>query len=78
MGDSDHEERRKGTRRKPSKTRLLDDRRAGPGRRIWARRTSTEEVDEDRRKGKRREGESRRSGKARRQEERRKGDRCLD
>ncbi|MCH7892650.1 MAG: hypothetical protein IH921_14215 [Gemmatimonadetes bacterium] len=78
MGDSDHEERRKSTRRKPSKTRLLDDRRAGPGRRIWARRTATEDVDEERRKGAQRAGEPRRSGKLRRQEERRKGDRRLD
>ena len=41
MDDSDHKERRKGTRRRANKTRLLDDRRAGPGRRIWARRAET-------------------------------------
>ena len=32
MDDSGHEERRKGSRRQGSKKRLLDDRRAGPGR----------------------------------------------
>ncbi len=78
MGDSDHEETRKGDRRDPSKRRLLDDRRAGPGRRIWARRAADEEVDEERRKGERRGGASRRSGKLRREGERRKGDRRLD
>ena len=78
MDDSGNEERREGSRWKPSKRRLLDDRRAGPGRRIWARRSSTEEVEVERRKGERQEGTPRRSGEVRRAEERRKGDRRLD
>ncbi len=78
MDDSDREERRKAERRVGDRRELPRERRAGPGRRIWIRRSSTEDVSEERRKGDRREGEARRSGDIRRVEKRRKGDRRLD
>ena len=78
MDDSDREERRKGERRVEDRRELPRERRAGPGRRIWIRRSSTEDVSEERREGDRREGEARRSGDIRRSEKRRKGDRRLD
>ncbi len=78
MDDSGHKERRKGVRRRGNETRLLDDRRAGPGRRIWARRASDEEVSEERREAERRSDVSRRSGKLRRKGERRGSDRRHD
>lgn len=62
MGDSDHEEGRKEERRADDRRQLPRDRRAGPGRRIWIRRFSTEEVDEERRESDRRSGEPRRGG----------------
>ncbi len=78
MDDSDHEEGRKEERRVAERRELPRERRAGPGRRIWISRSSTEEVEVERRKGDRRSGESRRSGDLRRTEKRRKGDRRLD
>ena len=78
MADSDREERREAERRVGDRRELPRDRRAGPGRRIWIRRSSTEDVSEERREGDRREGEARRSGNIRRVEKRRKGDRRLD
>ena len=78
MGDSDREERRKEEQLGAERRELPRDRRAGPGRRIWIRRSSSEEVSDEKRKGHRRSGESRRSGNLRRAEERRKGDRRLD
>ena len=78
MGDSDREERRKEQQRGAERRELPRDRRAGPGRRIWIRRSSSDEVSEERREGDRRSGESRRGGTLRRAEERRKGDRRLD
>ena len=78
MDDSDREERRKEEQRVGDRRELPRERRAGPGRRIWIRRSSTEDVSEERRKGDRREGETRRSGDLRRKEKRRKGDRRLD
>jgi hypothetical protein len=70
-------ERRRGERRTVD-TRAPRERRAGPGRRIWIRRDSEEEVDEEKREVERREGTSRRSGDLRRKDQRRKGDRRLD
>ena len=76
MDDSD-EERRKGERRIKD-TRSPPARRAGPGRRIWIRRNSEEEVEEDKREGEQRSETPRRSGDMRRKDKRRKGDRRLD
>ena len=78
MGDSDQEKGRKEERRVADRRQLPRERRAGPGRRIWIRRSSTEEVDEEKREGDRRSGESRRGGQMRRSDKRRKGDRRLD
>lgn len=78
MGDSDHEKGRKEERRVADRRQLPRERRAGPGRRIWIRRSSAEEVDEERRRDDLRSGEPRRSGQQRRTEKRRKGDRRLD
>ena len=77
MEDFDQDKRRRKSRRKASR-RILDERRAGPGRRIWARRAEAEEVAKNLRDGERREGTPRRSGDLRRADERRKGDRRLD
>ena len=76
MDDSD-EERREGERRIKD-TRSPRVRRAGPGRRIWIRRNSEDEVDEDKREGEQRSEAPRRSGDLRRTDQRRKGDRRLD
>ena len=79
MDDSD-EERRKGERR-TTDTRSPSQRRAGPGRRIWIRRSpddEVEEVEDDKREGERRSETPRRSGDLRRKDQRRKGDRRLD
>lgn len=78
MGDSDNDKGRKEERRATDRRQLPRERRAGPGRRIWIRRSSTEEVSEERREADRRSGESRRGGTIRRAGKRRKGDRRLD
>ena len=78
MDDSDHEKGREEERRTTDRRELPRERRAGPGRRIWIRRSSTEDVEEERREGDRRSGEARRSGDLRRTDKRRKGDRRLD
>ena len=78
MDDSDRDEGRKEERRVADRRELPRERRAGPGRRIWIRRSSTEEVSEEKRESDRRSGESRRSGNLRRGEQRRKGDQRLD
>ena len=78
MDDSDRDEGRKEERRVADRRELPRERRAGPGRRIWIRRSSAEEVSEERRESDRRSGEPRRSGDLRRTVKRRKGDRRLD
>lgn len=78
MGDPNYEEGRKEERRVADRRQLPRERRAGPGRRIWIRRSSVEEVSEERRGSSLRSGEPRRSGKVQRMEKRRKGDRRLD
>ena len=77
MDDADRNEHRKEDRRTTVK-RAPGERRAGPGRRIWIRRTSDEEVTEDTRESDRRSGTPRRSGNLRRKGDRRKGDQRLD
>ena len=79
MDDSGHDERRKGPSR-TSERRSPRERRSGPGRRIWIRRDSAEDVADEKREGEseRRTGEPRRDGDVRRGPDRRKGDRRLD
>ena len=81
MDDTDSPERRRAERRLAERRGLLE-RRAGPGRRIWIRRDSTDEVSEDNNKivrgAERRSETARRSGKVRRADKRRRGDRRLD
>ena len=81
MDDTDFAERRAGERRRTERRGLLK-RRAGPGRRIWIRRDSTDEVSEDNDKvvrgAERRSEAPRRSGKVRRADRRRSGNRRLD
>ena len=78
MGDSDKDKGREEERRATDRRQLPRERRAGPGRRIWISRSSTEEISEERREADRRTGESRRSGTIRRASKRRKGDQRLD
>ncbi len=78
MDDSDRDEGRKEERRVADRRELPRERRAGPGRRIWIRRSSEEEVGEEKRESDRRSGEPRRSENPRRTVKRRKGDRRLD
>ena len=47
MDDSDRDEGRKEERRVVERRELPRERRAGPGRRIWIRRSSEEEVSEE-------------------------------
>ena len=81
MDNADSAERRARERRRTERRGLLK-RRAGPGRRIWIRRDSTDEVGEDNDKvlrgDERRSETARRGGKVRRADPRRKGDRRLD
>ncbi len=77
MDDSGHDERRKGPSR-AGERRSPRERRSGPGRRIWIRRDSAEDVAEEKRESGRRTAEPRRSGDVRRGPDRRKGDRRLD
>ena len=81
MDDTDSPERRVEERRLKERRGLLK-RRAGPGRRIWIRRDSTDDVSEDDTKvargPERREEAPRRSGKGRRADQRRKGDRRVE